>query len=159
MDFFLQLDKWFRDIMNWLGQFLPQLALRLLLAYEFWEAGLMKLQGENWFNDLIQANKFPFPFNVLPAEISWNIALGAELLGAAALAIGLGTRYWALVLIILDVVAWSSVHASNGYNVCDNGFKLALMYLVMLLPLLMLGAGKLSVDYWILQRSTRRYFL
>ncbi len=37
-------------------------------------------------------------------------------------------------------------------NVCDNGYKLTLMYLVMLVPLVFSGAGKLSVDHWLTRR-------
>jgi putative oxidoreductase len=50
------------------------------------------------------------------------------------------------------VVAWPAVHAGNGYNVCDNGFKLPLLYLMMLIPLVLSGPGKLSVDYWMRPR-------
>ena len=44
--------------LNVVGAFLPQLGLRLLLAYEFWESGVEKYTGKNWFVD-IQAD-FPF---------------------------------------------------------------------------------------------------
>ena len=133
--------------LNIVGSFLPQLGLRFLLTYEFWESGVEKLMGKNWFVD-IKAD-FPFPFNYVPVEISWFLSTWSELAGAICLVIGLGTRFWALSLIILDVVAWYSVHAGNGYNVCDNGFKLPLLYLVMLLPLLFSGPGKASVDHLI----------
>jgi putative oxidoreductase len=66
--------------------------------------------------------------------------------------IGLGTRFWALSLLILDAVAWYSVHADNGYNVCNNGFKLPLIYLIMLLPLFFTGPGKASLDHLIAKR-------
>ncbi|MDD2770158.1 MAG: DoxX family membrane protein [Methylococcus sp.] len=62
----------------------PPLLLRLLLAYEFWEAGLMKLYGENWFADL----GFPFPFSLFPPSVNWWLATGFELLGAIALTMG-----------------------------------------------------------------------
>jgi putative oxidoreductase len=62
---------------------------------------------------------------------------------------GLATRYVGVALLILTLVAWYSVHAGHGYNVCDNGYKLALMYSVMLLPLILLGAGRLSLDHWL----------
>jgi len=39
-----------------------------------------------------------------------------------------------------------------GYNVCDNGFKLPLMYLVMFIPLLLSGLGKLSLDHLLARR-------
>lgn len=127
------------------GDFFSMLLLRLFIAWEFWGAGQSKLNGRNWFENIV--NDFPFPFNVIPTDISWFIATWTEILGAIALVIGLATRFWAFSLIILDIVAWYSVHASNGYNVCDNGFKLPLIYLIILLVLLFSGAGKLSVDY------------
>ena len=136
--------------LNIIGSFLPQLAIRLLLAYEFWEAGIAKYTGENWFLDI--HGNFPFPFNLIPTEVSWFISTWTEILGAMALVIGLATRFTAFALIILDLVAWYSVHAGHGYNVCDQGFKLPLIYLALLLPLLFSGAGKMSIDHWIKSR-------
>ncbi len=136
--------------LNRIGEFLPQLGLRLLLAYEFWESGVEKFHGANWFADI--QGQFPFPFNAVPVDISWFIATWSELLGAVALVLGLGTRLAAASLIVLDLVAWASVHAGNGYNVCDNGYKLPLMYLILFLPLLFSGPGKLSLDHWIATR-------
>jgi len=136
--------------LDWIGRALPPLALRLLLAYEFGESGWVKFQGENWF-DAIQGD-FPFPFNLLPPEISWQLAMWSELVGAAALVLGLGTRYFSLALMILTGVAWVSVHAGLGYNVCDNGWKLPLIYLVLYLPLLFGGAGRLSLDHLLARR-------
>lgn len=136
--------------MNRIGEFLPQLAIRVLLACEFWESGVEKFRGENWFADI--RDDFPFPFDLVPADISWFLATWSELLGAAALLIGLGTRLFSASLIILTLVAWVSVHAGHGYNVCDNGFKLPLMYLVLFLPLLLSGPGRLSIDHLIARR-------
>ena len=128
-----------------IGDFLSMLLLRLFIAWEFGQAGLGKLNGSNWFDNIV--NDFPFPFNVIPTNISWFLATWAEVLGAIAIAIGLATRFWVFTLIILDIVAWYSVHAGLGYNVCDNGFKLPLIYLIILLVLFFSGAGKLSLDY------------
>ena len=128
-----------------MGGFLSMLLIRLFIAWEFWEAGKNKLDGRNWFDSVV--DDFPFPFNVIPTDISWFIATWTEILGAIAIAVGLATRFWAFALIILDIVAWYTVHAGNGYNVCDNGFKLPLIYLLLLLVLLFSGAGKLSIDY------------
>ena|SRR3990170_3606798 len=150
MNVMITFVKFIFDQLNVAGSFLPQLGLRFLLAYEFWESGVEKYTGKNWFGD-IQAD-FPFPFNHVPVEISWFLSTWSELIGAVGLIIGLGTRFWALSLIILDVVAWYSVHAGNGYNVCDNGFKLPLIYLIMLLPLFFTGPGKAGLDHLIAQR-------
>ncbi len=132
------------------GSCLGLLGIRLLLAWEFWVAGVQKFTGENWFINVQE--DFPFPFNIVPVDISWFLATWSELLGAVALVIGLGTRFFSVSLIILTIVAWVSVHAGNGYNVCDNGYKLPLMYLVMFVPLLLSGPGKLSLDHWLARR-------
>jgi putative oxidoreductase len=136
------------------GSHVGLLGIRLLLAWEFWESGVMKFSGDNWFMDI--QDSFPFPFNWVPVDISWFLATWSELLGAIALVVGLGTRLFSISLIILTFVAWTSVHAGNGYNVCDNGYRLPLMYLVMLLPLLLSGPGKLSVDYWLAHHFQKR---
>lgn len=140
-------------LLNRIGEFFPQLGLRFLLAYEFWESGMEKFRGENWFAGI--QGDFPFPFNVIPTEISWQISTWSELIGPIMLVVGLGTRFASVSLIVLTVVAWASVHAGNGYNVCDNGFKLPLMYLILFLPLLFSGPGKLSLDHLIASRMRR----
>jgi putative oxidoreductase len=154
-----------RTKLNTFGTWLPQLALRLMLAWEFGESGFEKLHGTNWFADLT----FPFPFNLLPPDISWGIATFFEIIGAFALALGLATRFFSISLIILTIVAIASVHwpehwgafseLLKGYRIIDENndgfgnYKLPLMYIVMFLPLLFSGAGKASVDYWIRSRA------
>jgi putative oxidoreductase len=156
------------SILERLAPIIPPLLLRLILAWEFGEAGYEKLHGENWFADI----SFPFPFNLLPASVSWNISTWFELIGAAALVLGLATRFFTLSLMILTVVAIASVHwpehwntigeLLKGYRIIDEkgdgfgNYKLPLIYLVMFLPLLFGGAGKLSSDYWIKQRITNK---
>lgn len=143
---------------------IPPLALRLVLAWEFGEAGYQKFIGENWFADLA----FPFPFSLLPPDISWGMATSFELAGAVALALGFATRFFSLSLMILTVVAIASVHwpeqwhtlgeLLQGYRIIDEegdgfgNYKLPMLFLVMFLPLLFGGAGKLSLDYLISKR-------
>lgn len=141
------------DWLDRVGRWLAPLTLRLLLAYEFWESGVEKFRGDNWFADA--RDQFPFPFNLLPADLSWFLATWSELIGGVALVLGLGTRFFSATLIILTLVAWAAVHAGNGYNVCDNGFKLPLIYLVLFVPLLLNGAGKLSLDQLLAERLRR----
>lgn len=155
LGYYQMLTKWLeRHAEVW-----PLLALRLLLAWEFGESGYAKLTGENWFAEL----SFPFPFNLLPPEASWQIATWFELLGAVALVLGLATRFFSVSLMILTVVAIASVHwpehwgtlgeLLRGYRIIDSegdgfgNYKLPLMYLVMFLPLLFAGAGRCSLDH------------
>lgn len=153
--------RYYFSMATWLDSIaptLPPLALRLLLAWEFGESGYTKLTGSNWFAEL----SFPFPFSLLPAEVSWQIATWFELLGAAALVLGLATRFFSVSLMILTVVAIASVHwpeqwntlaeLLRGYRIVDEegdgygNYKLPLIYLVMFLPLLFGGAGWWSID-------------
>ena len=90
------------------GEWLAPLGLRLLLAWEFWESGIEKYRGENWFAGI--QNDFPFPFNIVPADISWGMATWFELIGGLALLLGLGTRFFAFSLFVLTIVATSAVH-------------------------------------------------
>jgi putative oxidoreductase len=158
------LRKTILDVLEPTGDWLALLPLRLLLAWEFGRAGMMKLEGSNWFGNVRE--NFPFPFNVIPVEISWFLATWVELLGALGLVLGLFTRFWALSLMVLTVVAIAGVHWPDewsslaelwrGYTVTDKGFgnfRIPLLFLAMLLPLLLKGAGKLSVDHLIVRRT------
>ncbi len=140
------------------GQWLAPLGLRLLLAWEFFEAGREKLHGSNWFADL--GERFPLPFSLLSPQLNWTMATWLELAASIALLVGLGTRYAAAALWVLTVVAIYAVHWPSdwstlgdlwqGYAISDDGFgnyKLPLIYLVMLLPLMLGGAGRFSLDH------------
>ncbi|HMW47065.1 MAG TPA: DoxX family protein [Cellvibrionaceae bacterium] len=145
------------------GTQLALLLIRLLLAVEFGMSGWEKFTGENWFAEIQQ--QFPWPFNWLPVNLSWTLSTWAELLGAAALVLGLGTRFTAISLGVVTWVATLAVHwpsqwhslneLAMGYVITDMGagnFKLPLIYGVLLLPLLTLGAGRISLDYWFRRR-------
>jgi putative oxidoreductase len=138
--------------------------IRLLMAYEYGKAGLGKLGGNNWFGN-VQDN-FIFPFNVVPVEISWFLATWFEILGAAGLLLGLCTRFWALSLIIMTIVAISGVHWPaewhglgelwEGYRVVakdgSGNYRIPLLFIAMLLPLLVSGAGRMSIDRLLAKR-------
>ncbi len=143
-------------LLNHYADQLPPFLLRLILAYEFWEAGVMKYNGENWFSNL----NFPFPFSFLSNDILWAIGTWVEIIGAIALVLGLGTRIFSILLIILTLVAINTVHWSSewntlselwqGYAISNKGlgnFKLPLLYLIMFMPLLFGGAGRWSLDH------------
>ncbi len=145
------------NTLDHMGLWIGLLSLRLLLAWEFGEAGFEKLHGSNWFADI--QDQFPWPFKLIPVDINWALATGFEVVGAVALVVGLGTRFFSASLIVLTVVAMLSVHWPEswstlselwqGYALTDKGhgnFKLPLIYIAMLLPLVFMGPGRLSLD-------------
>ncbi len=89
------------------------LALRLILSPVLFSAGWEKLHGENWFVHV--TDSFPFPFSVLPPDLSWFLATWAELLGAVLLLFGLAVRWISLPLAVLMFVAAYAVHWDNGW--------------------------------------------
>jgi putative oxidoreductase len=132
--------------------------LRLIMTFEFLQSGLEKYSGENWFTDI--QDKFPFPFSVIPANLSWFLATWLEIGGALLLLVGLFTRFAAYSLFVLTFVATAAVHwpdmitmwsdLAKGYAITDMGhgnFKLPLLFVVMLLPIIFQGPGKISLDY------------
>jgi putative oxidoreductase len=156
-----------RPRLDGLGAWLAPLGLRVLLAWEYSESGLEKWRGVNWF-DAVQSH-FPLPLRWLPAEFNWQAATWIELIGGICLLLGVATRATAALLIGLTVVATAAVHwpsqwdslamLAQGYAISDQGqgnFKLPLLFIAMLLPLLLQGAGRLSVDGWVLRETRGR---
>jgi len=148
------------------GLWIGLLGLRLLLGWEYFESGREKFLGENWFADI--QGQFPYPFSIVPPAISWQMATWFELIGGIALVIGLGTRFFGVSLFVLTIVAIAAVHwpaewmtfgnLLQGYVITDQGrgnFKLPVIFMAMLLPLILSGPGKLSVDALIRRSMTR----
>lgn len=159
MEKLIQLKNHVVAILEPTGGWVAMLPIRLLLAYEFGKAGMMKFNGNNWFANY--QDNFLFPFNVIPVEVSWFMATWTELLGAAGLFFGLFTRFWAFSLIIVTIVAISGVHWPSDWNGLSElwesytitrqsdahgNFRIPLLFIAMLLPLIFCGAGKLSLD-------------
>src|SRR5210317_1853776 len=153
------------------GDYLWPLALRLVMFWEVWEAGIKKLRGENWFADIPWADwqkGFPWPSSLVPTDLNWLVATWGELFFSVLILLGLFTRFAALSLLVITVVATAAVHWPagwsslgelwNGYVITakDAGnFKLPLLFVVILLPLVFHGGGKLSVDQLLLKLTGR----
>jgi len=157
--------EWITTRLRGAGETIPRLVMRIVMGWEFFEAGREKYRGENWFAGI--QDQFPFPFNIVPADLSWTIATWFELVGGIALWLGLGTRFFAFSLLFLTFVATAAVHWPDmlsmwsdllkGYSISDKGhgnFKLPLLFVVMLLPLIFNGAGRFSLDH-LLAKSLR----
>lgn len=103
--------------------FLGPLALRLYLAPIFWMAGKSKFDDfENtaaWFGNPDWGLGLPAP------ELMAFLSMSTEMLGAIALLIGLGVRWFSIPLMITMLVAMFSVHWVNGWQaIADAKFCL-----------------------------------
>jgi len=89
---------------------------------------------------------------------------------ACLLLFGLFTRFAAISLIVITSVATAAVHWPaewsslselwSGYVISSDGagnYKLPLLFLVMLLPLVFTGGGKLSLDHLLVYLSRRTH--
>jgi putative oxidoreductase len=103
-------DRTFTWLNTHLGG-IVSLSLRLILGPVMIAAGWEKLSGSNWFSQ----DMMPFPFSVLPVELSWFLASWTEFMGGICLLLGLFTRLWAIPLAITMWVAAISVHWDNGW--------------------------------------------
>ena len=145
-----------------IGDWIWPLSLRLILGYEFWTAGLTKFNGKNWFGGRIDS--FPQPFKLFGGDFSWFAATWGELVFSVMLIFGLFTRFAAFSLVVITVVAIMTIHWPaeysglsdlwQGYSVSrvkvddvfKGNFRIPLLFLIMLLPLVFHGGGKFSVD-------------
>lgn len=120
------------------------LVIRLEVAQAFWRAGLVKVR--NWDGTLyLFSNEYRVP--LLPPELAAWLGTAGELALPPLLAFGLATRFAALSLSVVNVVAvisfWHVLH--------ENEAALAshVYWGLLLLVTLTHGPGKLSVDHLI----------
>jgi putative oxidoreductase len=123
------------------GQNLSLLLARLTIAYGFYEPAMKKWSDITSVGDWFGSLGIPFPhFNAY-------LAAGTELLGVVLLTLGLFTRLISLPLIIVMIVAITTVHLSHGFSAGDNGFEIPLYYMLFLAIFASFGAGKFSLDH------------
>jgi len=123
------------------GQNIALLLARLTIAYGFYEPAMQKWSDISGISDWFGSLGIPFPlFNAY-------MAAGTELLGVVLLTLGLFTRLISIPLIIVMIVAISTVHLAHGFSAGDNGFEIPLYYMLFLAIFASFGAGKFSLDH------------
>jgi len=153
------------------------LLIRLILFWEFWESGYIQkykaLYGDSdtarenyiaWFSSL----EFPLPFSYLSGSANAYLACWSEMIFAILLLLGLFTRFTAVSLIVITSVAVAAAHWPetfvlstiwDSYSISksdDSGnYKLALLFILLLIPLVFHGGGKLSIDNLLLKLTNR----
>jgi len=123
------------------GRSFSLLLARLTVAYGFYEPATTKWADINsvaaWFSSL----GIPLP------TLNAYLAATTELVGVLLLTLGLFTRLISLPLIIIMVVAITTVHFGNGFGAGNNGYEIPLYYMLFLALFASFGAGKLSLDH------------
>ncbi len=123
------------------GQGISLLLARLAVAYGFYEPAMTKWADidsvAQWFGSI----GIPFP------TLNAYMAASTEILGVVLLTLGLFTRLISLPLIIIMIVAITTVHLGNGFSAGNNGFEIPLYYMLFLALFASMGAGKFSLDH------------
>jgi putative oxidoreductase len=123
------------------------LGIRLYMADVFFRSGLVKIR--NWDGTLyLFENEYRVP--LLPPELAAWLGTFGELFFPPLLALGLATRFAALSLSVVNVVAVVSFWHVLAQN---EAARMSHVYwALLLLVTLCHGPGRLSVDYWLRKR-------
>jgi putative oxidoreductase len=132
------------------GKDLSLLFVRLILAYGFFEPAMRKWSDisavATWFGETLG---MPFPL------LNAYLAATTEALGVVLLIVGFAVRFISLPLMVVMVVAISTVHLANGFSSGNNGFEIPLYYFIMLFVLATHGGGKYGVDGFFANKSCK----
>lgn len=135
--------QWCINGLEWLSP-LVSLLFRIWVANVFWKAGMTKLAS--WDSTLyLFEYEYAVPF--LPTEIAAYLGTGVEIVMPVLLALGLGTRFSALVLFVFNIIAVVSYPTLNEIGIKDHQY----WGLLLLVPLFY-GPGALSLDHFIRKR-------
>lgn len=123
--------------LQWLG---PLLA-RLFVGCLFLLSGWGKIHKLAWFGSLFAGWGIPYPF-----VMAW-VPAKTELIGGALILVGLLTRIVAIPMIINMLVAITVVKLKEVHSVLDFVSTDEPLYAIVLIWLMLDGAGSISLDY------------
>lgn len=126
-----------------IGDFFKDFSLlfaRLIVAYGFYEPALNKWKDIQGIADWFSSIGIPLPL------LNAYAAATTEALGVLLLTLGLFTRVISIPLIVVMIVAITTVHLPNGFSAGDNGFEIPLYYMLFLFMFFTNGAGNFSLD-------------
>jgi len=147
------LIAWSERLRAWLqgAAHLVDLGIRLYVADAFFRSGLVKIG--NWDGTLfLFANEYHVP--LLPPALAAYLGTFGELFFPPLLALGLASRFSALSLSFVNVVAVVSFwHVLKGN---EAAFAQHVFWGTLLLVTLCHGPGMLSLDHWLRRRWLAR---
>jgi len=127
------------------AQSLATLGARLFAAKVFWLSGLTKIHDWDTTIALFE-NEYHVP--ILPPHLAAYMGTGGELGLSVLLVLGLGGRFAAAGLFILNIVAANSLE-----DIAPAALMGHELWGTLLAVILMWGAGRWSVDGWLGRRD------
>lgn len=129
--------------MSWAASFadVGPLVTRVVVGIIFLVHGLQKVgMGVGGTAGFLESLGLPF------ATVLAVLLIIGEVVGGVALILGVMTRFWAAVGVIISLVALFSVHFAKGFLASNGGYEFILLIGAVMLSLVVMGAGKYSVD-------------
>lgn len=149
-----EISKSLGEITYWLNRSSCLLALffRVYLAKILFHSGWLSLHG--WQSTLYLYNH-EFDVPLISPVIAAYLGTGAELILPVFLVLGLGTRLVAFLALILNL----TMVVSNPVLLTEAGvcaLKDHYIWGLMLLSLIFYGGGRISMDYYLAYKKTKR---
>ena len=122
------------------------LFFRVYVAWVFLKSGMHKIG--DWETTLVLF-EYEYAVPILPFELAAYLATFAELVFPVFLIAGLGTRFFAIALSVVNIMAVVSYYATLAKGA---GLVWHYMWGSMLLTNIIYGGGFFSIDQWIKSR-------
>ena len=127
----------------------PALLARLALGYEFLSSGFGKV------GDLPKLASYFRELGISAPGFNATLTACTELVGGAALLLGLGTRFAAAALTVVMTVAILTARLKDVHTLSDFLYLSEPAFVVLFVWLVFNGAGKASVDALLVKRFGR----
>jgi len=138
----MRLNQFYQEFSR-LSEYIHSITLlfaRFAIAYGFYEPAMMK------WNDIAAVGEWFGSMGIpLPLPAAYLVA-SLETTGVVLLVLGLFTRFIAVPLIVVMIVAIMVVHLHNGFSADNNGFEIPLYFMLFLFIFFSQGAGRFSLD-------------
>jgi putative oxidoreductase len=125
------------------------LFIRVYVAWVFFSSGLWKIN--NWEQNLA-VFEYEYQVPLLNYELAAYLATFGELVFPVFLMVGLGTRFTAIAISFINIIAVISYYATLAKGA---GLVWHYLYGTMLLVSIIYGGGMFSIDQWIKSKFDR----
>lgn len=135
------------DAVQSLAPFVLRVATGLIFAFHGWQKLAGGTEGLAGF-----LGSLGFPAPMLMAVI----LIVAELVGGIMLILGVFTHWVAKILAFVAIVAWLTVHTSNGFFVSEGGYEFIMLIFAATVSLAITGPGRWSLGRVIARNMNKR---